>query len=482
MNGKKLLLGLFASAMTFCASAQVLQIVAPGVVQQGNVTVIGQAPHSAPPSTEPPGDVVEFFDGSTLHGQLLRMDTDHGLAWENPNVKGAIHFQPSHIDFIRFARGDVVNLAPTCHIQFVNGDDLFGTVTSMDSERLGVSTWFGGAMTIPRSAIRSVTFLSKNYSILYEGPYDANGWIFGIANMPQSWAYHDGWFTSQGTGCLGRELGLTNSSTVEFDLSWTGILELETQLYTDGLERMENNNGSYVLQFTPGQINLRQARAMGALRSYGAAPFSDAGGKNRIHVAIQCNPTEGTLAVYVNDTLAKVWKIDTDVLPSGTGILFQQVGFSGGTVKLGNLRISRWDGSFDPETVSSPTNTDSVRFVNHDHAAGKIMAIKDGKVTLQFNDTELKIPLQRVTQLNFAATNAPSETASPWEVRAHFPGGGSLSFQLEKWDDKTISGRSSVFGLLAFEPRAVRQMEFNLDRPKDDVATAATKEFSDLDE
>jgi hypothetical protein len=84
----------------------------------------------------------------------------------------------------------------------------------MDSERLGVSTWFGGALTIPRSAIRGVTFLSKNYSILYEGPYDANGWIFGIANMPQSWTYHDGWFTSQGTGCLGRELGLTNSSTV----------------------------------------------------------------------------------------------------------------------------------------------------------------------------------------------------------------------------------------------------------------------------
>ena len=450
--------------------------------QQGNVTVISSAPHPAPTPAEPPGDVVEFVDGSMLHGQLLRMDTDHGLAWESPSAKEPIHFQPSHIDFIRFARGDAVNLSPTCHIDFANGDDLFGTVTSMDSERLGVSTWFGGAMTIPRSAIRGLTFLSKNYSILYEGPYDANGWIFGIANMPQSWTYHDGWFTSQGTGCLGKELGLTNSSTVEFDLSWTGILELETQIYTDGLERMENNNGSYVLQFTPGQINLRQARAMGTLRNYGAAPFSDPGAKNKIHVAIQCNQSEGTLAVYVNDTLSKVWKIDTDVRPTGSGVLFQQVGFSGGTVKLGNLRISRWDGNFDPDTAASVTNSDSIRFVNHDHATGKIMAINDGKVTLQFNGAELKIPLQRVTQLNFAATNTLAETPSPWEVRAHFPGGGSLSFQLEKWDDKTISGKSSIFGMLAFEPRAIRQMEFNLTRPKDDVATAATKEFSDLDE
>lgn len=130
----------------------------------------------------------------------------------------------------------------------------------------------------------------------------------------------------------------------------------------------------------------------------------------------------------------------------------------------------------------SATNADSIHFVNHDRAAGKIASIKDGKVALEFGGGTLNIPLQRVTQIDFAATNALDESSGPWEVRAHFPGGGSLSFQLEKWSDKLISGKSSIFGSLAFQTRAIREMEFNLNRPKDDGVTVEAKDFEDLDE
>jgi hypothetical protein len=221
---------------------------------------------------------------------------------------------------------------------------------------------------------------------------------------------------------------------------------------------------------------------MGAQQSFGAAPLPDTAGKNKIHVTIQCNQDEGTLSVFVNDILAKVWKDEAGFRAAGSGILFQQEGFMGGTVKLGNFRISQWEGSYDPDTTLSATNTDSIHFVNHDRAAGKITDIKDGKVTLAFGGTALTIPLQRVTQINFAATNGLVDSSGPWEVRARFPGGGSLSFQLEKWSDNIISGKSSIFGLLAFQARAIREMEFNLNRPKDDGVTVATKEFDDLDD
>jgi hypothetical protein len=480
MNVKALAATLLMCGLPFCAKTDGAQFNVP-IMVQGNRMIVAQP--ARPVVAEPPGDVLEFVDGSMLHGQLQEMDVDHGLAWANPDAKNPIHFRPGHIDFIRFARADAVRFAPSCHLQFANGDDLFGSITSLDSDQLGLSTWFGGTMTIPRSAIRAITLLSKNYAILYEGPYDVSGWIFGIANMPQSWTYHDGWFTSQGTGTLGRELNLTNSSTVEFDLRWSGPLELEVQLYTDGLERMEYNNGSCVLQFTPSQILLRQARALGAQRNFGAAPLPDTGGKNKIHVAIQCNQDEGTISVFVNNVLAKVWKEAAGFHTGGSGILFQQEGiFGGGSIKLGNLRISQWEGSFDPDTTLTVTNSDSIHFVNHDRASGKIAAIKDGKVTLEFDGTALNIPLQRVTQINFAATNALAESSGPWDVRAHFPGGGSISFQLEKWGDKSISGKSSIFGLLAFQTRAIREMEFNLNRPKDDGITIANRDFEDLDE
>ena len=65
---------------------------------------------------------------------------------------------------------------------------------------------------------------------------------------------------------------------------------------------------------------------------------------------------------------------------------------------------------------------------------------------------------------------------------ARIPGGGSLSFQLEKWDERTIAGRSAIFGPLAFQSDAVREIEFNLDRPKEQGVIAAAKEFDELDE
>jgi hypothetical protein len=94
----------------------------------------------------------------------------------------------------------------------------------------------------------------------------------------------------------------------------------------------------------------------------------------------------------------------------------------------------------------------------------------------------LDVPLERVTQMEFAEAKVPAESPSPWQVRAHFPGGGSISFQLEKWNDQGVSGRSAIFGALAFQPGAIREMEFNLNRPKEDGVVVETKEFEELDE
>ena len=121
-----------------------------------------------------------------MHGELKRMDAASGLRWENPAAKNPIDLQPDHIDSIHFAHAASVSLAPTSHLRFVNGDDLLGSVTSLDDDHLGFSTWFGGALTIPRASVQTITFLSSNYTILYDGPGDAEGWVVGSHN-PESW-------------------------------------------------------------------------------------------------------------------------------------------------------------------------------------------------------------------------------------------------------------------------------------------------------
>ena len=453
-----------------------------GVIMQfgGNVQ-FGAASAKPEKMPEPRGDLLEFVDGSALHGSLARMDLEHGLAWAAPAAAGPIHFRPDHIDVLRFTHAESVSVAPSCHLWFGNGDDLYGSLRSLDDQRLDFNTWFGGDMVIPRAAVRAITFLSSNYSVAYEGPYDTGGWVV-VNNSPKSWSFHDGAFVGAGAGLLGRELHLTNSTTVEFDLALNNYFTLEIGVYCDVTDRLDFNGGSCVVNLTPQKVSLAQAQNMGVTLAPLNAPGLAGEGKNRMRVAIECDKSEGTISVFINHVLARTWK-DCRFTGGGTGIVFlQRTMFSNATLKLNHLKVSQWEGRCEPENAPPPANSDAMNFVNHDRAAGKIQSIRDGKARLALANAVLDIPLERVTRMEFAGSEVPAETPGPWQVRAHFPGGGSLSFQLEKWNDQAVSGRSALFGALAFQPNAIREMEFNLNRPKQDTAVMETKEFEELDE
>ncbi len=433
---------------------------------------------------EQSSDLLAFVDGSALHGQMVGMDLENGVAWTQPEARSPIRFRPTHLDFIRFAHAQSVSVTPTCHLWFANGDDLYGAITSLDNERLGVDTWFGGPMVIPRAAVRAITLLSANYSVVYEGPYDPGGWVV-VNNSPKSWSFRDGAFIGTGPGMLGRELNLTKSATVEFDLAWTGAFALEAGIYCDPMGRQEFNGGSCVVDLTPRQISLNQMpnTRTGMGFNLANAPVPGDEGQSRMHVAIECDKEQGTVSVFVNHSLVKTWKDFSFGGGSGTGVVFtQRYMLSSATLKLTHLKISQWQGRCEPETATQATNTDAIHFINHDRAVGKIESIQNGKARLVLGTTVLDIPLERVTQMEFAATQAATESPSPWLVRAHFPGGGSLSFQLEKWGDKGVSGRSAIFGSLAFQPGAIRELEFNLNHAKDQEVAADNKEFEELDE
>jgi hypothetical protein len=448
----------------------------------GQILQFGGPTTAAELMPEPRGDLLEFVDGSALHGQLEGMDLQHGLTWEKPEVRNRMLFRPTHIDLIRLARAQSVSITPTCHLWFGDGDDLYGAITSLDDQRLGFSTWFGGSMAIPREAVRAITFLSPHYSVVYEGPYDEGGWMV-VNSAPRSWTFHDGAFIGTGRGMLGRELHLTNSTTVEFDLAWSGPFALETGIYCDVTDRQEAGSGSCLVDLTARQVSLRQTQNMGIPFGMAGVPLPEGGGKDRMRVAIECDKAEETASVFVNHLLVKVWK-NCSFQGGGTGILFMQQNMWGAsaTLKLSHLKISQWESRSEPETSAPAGATDAIQFVNHDRAAGKIESIQNGKARLALAGTVLDIPLARVTRMEFAAAKAPAEASNPWRVRAHFPGGGSLSFQLEKWDDKGVLGQSALFGSLAFQPGAIRELEFNLNRPKEDAVAAGDKEFEEFDE
>ena len=455
-------------------------------------------PRSKPSATNPPpvaaiGDVLQFLDGSAVHGNLALMDATHGVRWQHPDAKNAIDFAPTNIDHILFAQSKTLSLEPACQIRFVNGDEVFANLTSLDEEKVGLHAWFGNELKLPRNAVQTITFLSKKFSMLYEGPADDGGWRYAnnpldAANRdhpganPSNWVFRNGAFTCNNAGFLGRDFGLTNSSSIEFDLAWSSQFQMLLSVYTDAFDHLDYGVSSYMFNLTPDAAVLTRVQAGGGQNNLGSQTIPNPDKKNKRRFEIRANKEEGTIALFVDHLLVKRWKDAGGFVGRGSGVLFYVL-TGNMTISLSRMKVAQWDGKLEPEgSPNVATNADAISLINHDKANGKLQSLKNGKLSFVTDDKPLDIPLDRVTQINFATKNSPAVTRQPGEVRAHFPGGGQLSFQLEKWGDKKISGRSATYGPLAFETDSVRQIEFNLDRPRLEGATAMDDEFGGLDE
>jgi len=477
---------------------------------------VAAAAEAEPAPSSP--DLLRFLDGAILHGALQSVDAARGLRWQHPDANAPFDLMPAHVDFVRFPQARSLVLTPTCHVRFAGGDNLFGSLVSLDGGTLEFNTWFGGTMKIPRAAVQTITFLPKNYSIVYEGPADASGWVVtagkpnGVTQRivlngnvvivgggqlmfsesedvarggppgPPNWTYQDGSFVTAGGGSLARNFNLTGSSTLEFDLACNGPFNLLLDLYSPALDRIEMNNKSLVVELDSGAISLLRASPAPLNENRSVAWTNwDAGGKPA-RVTFHCNKEEGSLAVLVDGVEVKRWTDLGSFADMGTGFVVQNQRI-GGTVKLSHFKISRWEGQYEPDIApAGATNADLVFLINHDQAGGKVESITRGTLEMNLGGSVLHIPSGRVRQIDFAQSSALPEPRGPWGVRAVLPGGGSVSFQLERWDDKSIAGRSALFGSLAFHPGSIRQMEFNLDQLRTEPAASPENQFDALDQ
>ena len=438
----------------------------------------------APPTVS--GDLLQFLDGSALHGQITAMNTNAGVRLENPNAVEPIAFKPNHVDFIRFSNAEALPTSAesgNCNFRFFNGDEVFGVLNSLNDQQLEITAWFGSVLKIPREAVQSITFLSRGYRVVYEGPTDINGWsVNGMAGGASNWWYRDGSFFGA-SGTLGRKFDLTNSCTVEFDLTSKATYQnLMLSLFTDSIDRLDFGNDGYIFTFSADNAQLRRAQRGVSPIDMGNAILSHPDSKDRVHITIHANREDGSITLMADNKVAKRWKDSNGFAGKGTGLLFENIG-GGQPVRISNLRISSWQGRFEPDTNPLiQTNADSVLFANRDRAQGKITSFQDGKVALTTGTNHLNVAMERVRQITFAPTPNAHEQRGPWEVRAFFLRGGMISFRLANWDKDKVSGESTIFGPLSFQTQTVREMEFNLDKRRGEVLAAVPDEFGGADE
>lgn len=409
-------------------------------------------------------DLLQFFDGSLLHGRLRSMNTDIGVRWEHPEARQPIDFKPTNIAWIRFEESEPIisRTRPGCRIRFANGDEVLGNLLSLDGQHVELETWFGDRLVAQRSALQALRFLSGNFAVLYDGPTGLDGWRVG---RDQSvWQYRSGTLTATGIGVLGRDFGMTNSATIEFDLAWSGQFSLNLALYTSVFDRFDYSGSAYICYLVPGYLSVQRLQGGGGSINLGQTQLPDLMEKHRAHVEIRVSRPDATIGVWIDGNLVGRWRDNGGFVAKGSGVTFFSQ-MDGTTLHLSNLVIAEWDGQFETEKESdAPTKDDLVFFANRDKAAGNLLAIRAGKLAFASAQTSFDVPLERVSRVLLRQSETNSLPRSPWEIRAYFAGGGAVSFQLEKWDREKVTGTSANFGQLAFNPRSIRQLRFNLGR------------------
>lgn len=419
-------------------------------------------------NAQQPHGLLQMFDGSALHGHLTGISPAAGLSWTIPASKQPIVLKPDNISGIRFedVAAPAATNRPTCRFRFQNGDEILGDLVAIDGENVTIRSWVGGELKAPTHAFSGMQFSARGYKVLYEGPNGEDGWKTGRGAKP-SWTYKDGAFMANGADILGRDFGLTNSSSIEFDLAWSGNFSLTITLYAQTIDRFDYSTSAYVLYLSPGGVSVQRIQAGAGAMMLGRADLQELLEKTRARIEVRCNKEEGTISLAIDGKLISRWRDPKGFVPAGSGVVFYSnlEAVQGPSLKLSNIKVSEWDGRYEPEiSTNAPPKEDIVFLANKDKVTGKIGKFGDGKIQIQTATMPLNIPISRVTELYFADTRTNIAQLTPWSVRAAFPGGEAVSFLLEKWTPNEVAGRSANFGPVAFNPKTIRNIRFNLHR------------------
>ncbi len=410
--------------------------------------------------------VLEFLDGASLHGRLRSMSAERGIGWEHPEAKKLIELRPSNLASIVFdnVKPIMTPWKPTCRFRFLNGDELYGNLSAIDERTVEMETWFGGNLIAPRASVQSISFFWKGFAVLYEGPNSAEGWITSKGN--RGWQYRDASFVTSEPGIIGRDFKLPASSSLEFDLAWSSPFTLGLTLYTETMDRFDYSVSSYMFYVSPGQVSLQRMQSGVGVTSLGRVEIPGMLRKNKVRLEFRSNKEDATLAVFADGQLLQRWRDSGGFVAKGGGVVFSSQ-MEGPLIRISNIRVAEWDGRFENERATdAPLQSDFALLINRDRVIGDVQSVREGKLRITTPQTSLEIPMQRVTQLVLGRTNSPPSNSSPWVVRAHVAGGGTVAFQLDQWRLDQVSGTSATFGRLALNPQSIRQLQFNLDKMK----------------
>lgn len=421
--------------------------------------------------TNAPGaDRLSFRNGDLLTGKLLSINSQSGVQWTRPDAIGPINFEPSHVTTI-----DLGTSAPpipwsnNTYRVLMSGDDLVeGVVDSCDSNSIHITTAPAGVLTPARGSLVSLTRVLPPDVALFEGPTGMDGWVQGISSLAPlngtNWTYRNGAFYSDKSASIARDFKLPPVASIQFDLRWQNMFMLALALYADSPQPVNLTakdkepafGAFYSFRLNSSMADMFAVKQGEPERMFDPVIIQAFARTNRAHVDLRVNKPKGSISLLINGMLMKEWIDSAGFAGQGTYLRFVNQGL--GSVKISNIRISRWDGTLDQ--MPPPTNPaeDICRLDDNTFLQGRLISIANGSCTISKAGGITEIPLERLREVNFGRSPARSGTA-PANVRVFFGRSGRLAIQLEEFDGTNVHGISANLGKVQVNGPAISRFQ-----------------------
>ena len=423
------------------------------------------------------GDMLRFRNNDTLHGTVLGV-TATGVRWRHGDVKEAIAFGLDNVAELTLAPRPP-RASRTVHrtvVELTNGDRLAGDIVSLNDKTLTLATWYAGTLTLRRPAVQHIAFSAAAPEAAYVGPTGIADWTRGDGNRG-AWSFRKGALVSAGNGTIGRDVKLPDVANIELDLGWQGQLYIQIGFGFDQVRQIYNSGG-YMLQFNYSNVFLQRFKPGQGNNNLGSnVEMQNLLRKSKTHISIRVNKPKKSIALFVDGQMVRQWNEPDEWAAKGSNLVLLSQGQ--GVCRVSNISVSEWDGHLDSDTATgSSSSEDLVRFNNNDKVSGNLQAIANNQITFATSFAEMKIPLERVATIDFAAPKAEKARRQATDVRAVFLDGSRFTLGLEKLDEAALAGSSENCGRVTSALDAFRSVQFHIyDQPteteeKDDDAPA----------
>lgn len=416
-------------------------------------------------------------------------------------------------------------LASLSHVALVNGDRVPGVITSLEAEAAILETSFAGSLRIPRDHIAMLAPSPLGGRLRYHGPFLADEWKMAHASFPDGlppevaeekkvvkgkaapeqpghWEFSgSAWYwTSKLYGtALSREDSMPDRAILKFDIAWKNRLSLAVAFHADFAKAKAADpadeerpmgrgfgfvpgdssilpllfGNSYVLQIFSTHMRLFRTTVneAGEPSIQGMSINGNGmrlGESGKATVEIRSNRLTGEISLFVNDEFVVQWSASGNDQPGPEVMTTKGAGFGfvvqaeDSPMKISDVLVAEWNGMPDSARSLQVDDQDIVLLANGtDRFSGKVLGMKEGKVTLDGKYGRFQFALDDVAEIRFARKGLAKESEMPADnLVVRLSPLGQVSGRAISGDASAIRMVNPILGEMSFNLESAVMLDF----------------------